>query len=74
MPVMSNTRVIVRNDGPLRLEGENLVIHDQEGKEYNLQGRTIVSLCRCGQSQNKPFCDGSHRVIDFQDGLPLGPE
>jgi len=64
MPFMSN-KVIVRNDGPLRLEGENIVIHDQEGREYNLQGRTVVSLCRCGQSQNKPFCDGSHNKNGF---------
>jgi CDGSH-type Zn-finger protein len=58
-------RVIVRNDGPLRLEGENIVITDQDGKEYGLMGRTVVSLCRCGQSQNKPFCDGSHNKAGF---------
>jgi CDGSH-type Zn-finger protein len=27
---------------------------------YDLAGRTIVSVCRCGLSQNKPFCDGAH--------------
>lgn len=57
---MATTKVIVRNDGPLRIEGENIVITDQDGREYGLAGRTVVSLCRCGQSQNKPFCDGSH--------------
>src|SRR5687767_11569620 len=52
---MANTKVIVRNDGPLRIEGENIVLTDQDGREFGLAGRTVVSLCRCGQSQNKPF-------------------
>ncbi|MEZ0235707.1 MAG: CDGSH iron-sulfur domain-containing protein, partial [Actinomycetota bacterium] len=26
-----------------------------------------VVLCRCGASRNKPFCDNSHRLIDFSD-------
>jgi len=65
MAPMANTKVIVRNDGPLRIEGENIVITDQDGKEFGLMGRTVVSLCRCGQSQNKPFCDGSHGRTGF---------
>ena len=59
------TTVQVRNNGPLRIEGENIKITDQDGKEYGLAGRTVVSLCRCGQSQNKPFCDGSHNKAGF---------
>jgi CDGSH-type Zn-finger protein len=62
---MANTKVIVRNDGPLRIEGDNIVLTDQDGKEFGLSGRTVVSLCRCGQSQNKPFCDGSHNKVGF---------
>lgn len=63
---MSDSRIIVRNNGPLRIEGENIVITDQDGKTYGLAGRIVVSLCRCGQSQNKPFCDGSHNKVGFQ--------
>ena len=63
---MAETKVIVRNDGPLRLEGENIVLADQDGKVYQLAGRTVISLCRCGQSANKPFCDGSHGRVGFQ--------
>ncbi|HEX2644169.1 MAG TPA: CDGSH iron-sulfur domain-containing protein, partial [Thermoanaerobaculia bacterium] len=37
------------------------------GNAYGLQGRTVVSLCRCGLSANKPFCDGSHNHHQFQD-------
>jgi CDGSH-type Zn-finger protein len=31
-----------------------------------LSGRTAISLCRCGHSENKPFCDGTHRKVNFQ--------
>ena len=62
---MPETKVIVRNNGPYRIEGDNIVITDETGKTYSLYGRTVISLCRCGQSQNKPFCDGSHAKTGF---------
>jgi CDGSH-type Zn-finger protein len=62
---MANTKVTALNNGPLRLEGE-MTICDGEGREYGLGGRTVISLCRCGLSQNKPFCDGSHARQGFQ--------
>jgi CDGSH-type Zn-finger protein len=34
---------------------------------FDLAGRTTISLCRCGQSANKPFCDGSHNRTGFCD-------
>jgi len=52
-------------NGPLRVTG-NFVIKDGQGKDFGLAGRTTISLCRCGQSQNKPFCDGSHARTGFQ--------
>lgn len=59
------TKITVRNHGPLRLEGEfNLC--DAEGAPFDLGGRTAISLCRCGHSENKPFCDGSHKRLGFQ--------
>ena len=59
------TKVTVANNGPLRLEGD-LAIHYMEGNAYGLAGRTVISLCRCGMSENKPFCDGSHARNGFQ--------
>lgn len=58
---MSNpTKITVNNNGSLKVEGEMIVV-DPQGNEYNLQGRSVVSFCRCGLSKNKPFCDGAHR-------------
>ena len=57
---MSDTNITVRTNGPLKIEGD-LTIQDLDGNTYDLGGRTIVSLCRCGLSENKPFCDGSHK-------------
>jgi len=53
-------------NGPLRIEGE-FRICDAAGNEFGLAGRTVISLCRCGHSANKPFCDGSHKTSGFQD-------
>jgi CDGSH-type Zn-finger protein len=54
------TKIIVNNNGSLKVEGEFEVV-DMQGNAYGLQGRTVVSFCRCGLSNNKPFCDGSHK-------------
>lgn len=62
---MAGTKITVRNDGSLRLEGDFEIV-DQDGKAFGLGGRTAVSLCRCGHSQTKPFCDGTHKKIGFQ--------
>ena len=66
---MSDFKVMVRNNGPLRLEGAISLV-DQDGNAFGLGGRTVVSLCRCGQSQNKPFCDGTHNKAGFQSVCP----
>ena len=64
---MADAKITVMRNGPLRLEGAELQILDPTGSAYGLGGRTVVSLCRCGQSGNKPFCDGSHNHHGFQD-------
>ncbi len=42
------------------------VIESSDGMTYDVRNR--VTLCRCGASSNKPFCDGSHASIAFTDG------
>jgi CDGSH-type Zn-finger protein len=61
MPV----KVTLVNNGPIRIEGD-FEIQDAQGNVFGLAGRTIISLCRCGQSESKPFCDGSHGRTGFQ--------
>ena len=51
------------DNGPLLIRGPVRLV-DAEGNEYPVNGN--IALCRCGASQNKPFCDGSHRRIGFQ--------
>ena len=52
--------------GPLWLRGGIAVI-GADGFRYEIRNR--VTLCRCGASSNKPFCDGAHAAIKFRDGL-----
>jgi CDGSH-type Zn-finger protein len=61
---MAATRITVMNNGSLRVEGDVEIV-DPQGNVFGLQGRTRISLCRCGQSSNKPFCDGSHKTCGF---------
>ena len=63
------TEITCRNNGPLLIAGENMVLKDAEGREFGLGGRTTIALCRCGQSETKPFCDGSHARTGFQSVL-----
>jgi len=67
---MSDPLVIrCRENGPLVIQGLIKIV-DHLGNEFPLpQGKDTVALCRCGQSKNKPFCDGSHRTCGF-----LAPE
>ena len=62
---MPGTKVTILRNGPVRIEGD-FEIADFEGATFGLAGRTAISLCRCGMSENKPFCDGSHARQGFQ--------
>jgi hypothetical protein len=52
--------------GPIWARG-GIPIESADGEQYEIRNR--VTLCRCGASNNKPFCDGSHVTVGFQDGL-----
>jgi uncharacterized Fe-S cluster protein YjdI len=52
----------VMEDGPLVIRG-SFILYDTDGKE--LRQLKMSSLCRCGVSNNLPWCDGTHRKIGF---------
>ena len=53
----------VRDSGPYKITGAVTIV-DAEGNRFAVPEGPIA-LCRCGQSQTKPFCDASHRASDF---------
>ncbi len=57
--------IAVIRDGPLWVRGR-IPVESADGSTYEVRNR--VTLCRCGRSSNKPFCDGTHKVIGFRDG------
>ena len=57
---MAKTKLTVNSNGSLKVEGDFEIV-DKNGNVYDLGGRNLVSVCRCGLSNNKPFCDGAHR-------------
>ena len=56
--------VIILKDGPIMIEGK-LSIVDSDDLVYQPEK---CFLCRCGGSNKKPFCDGTHKKINFKDG------
>ncbi len=56
---MATTKITINNNGSMKVDGDFEIV-DRDGVAYGLGGRQIVSICRCGLSKNKPFCDGSH--------------
>lgn len=57
---MADSEIVCFNHGPLRIEGD-FKLRDADGNEFDLAGRKAIALCRCGHSENKPFCDGKHK-------------
>jgi CDGSH-type Zn-finger protein len=70
---MTEVTIEIRNNGPYRVYGDvSLVDHEgnpvpvPEGKrKVSPEGKSWISLCRCGGSVTKPFCDGAHSRIGF---------
>ena len=57
---MAVAKLTINSNGSVRVEGDFEIV-DRDGNVYGLGGRELVSLCRCGMSKTKPFCDGSHK-------------
>ncbi|MDR4534285.1 CDGSH iron-sulfur domain-containing protein [Glutamicibacter sp. PS] len=58
------SKIVVCPQGPLIVRGE-FTIEDGHGQEVPTN-RTTVALCRCGSSAIKPFCDGTHKLKNFE--------
>jgi CDGSH-type Zn-finger protein len=62
MEVKSETIIETSINGPLLVYG-NVVVKDKEG--VLTKKNNVTAFCRCGASENKPYCDGSHKKINF---------
>jgi CDGSH-type Zn-finger protein len=60
---MAKVEIKARENGPYIIMG-SANYTDVDGNEQSTPG-TSIALCRCGQSGNKPFCDGMHRKVGF---------
>jgi len=63
---MSDTTVSVGANGPYGVKGDFTLI-DANGDVIPMEPGKTAWLCRCGQSADKPFCDGSHKKAGFED-------
>ena len=61
----AGVKITVRPNGPFRVEGPISLV-DVNGNEWDLTGKPAISLCRCGMSSKRPFCDGTHAKIGFK--------
>jgi CDGSH-type Zn-finger protein len=68
-------RLKVMDDGALQLRGDlsQIRVVDGDGQPFSFGERRTVLLCRCGQSQNKPFCDSSHERTGFRSSIRVDP-
>ena len=58
------TQITPYRNGPYLVRGPFAIV-DQDGSEIEVT-RPVVALCRCGRSQIRPFCDGTHKAIGFR--------
>ncbi|MHB8735834.1 MAG: CDGSH iron-sulfur domain-containing protein [Terriglobales bacterium] len=61
---MADVTITTKRNGPFLVEGPIKLI-DSTGAEITVN-KPVISLCRCGGSVNKPFCDGTHSKVGFQ--------
>jgi CDGSH-type Zn-finger protein len=61
---MTNAKITVKADGPYVVKGD-IELFDTAGNPFP-KSEYGYALCRCGESGNKPFCDGTHAKVGFQ--------
>lgn len=65
------TTITPYRNGPYLIRG-SFKICDQDGNEIESR-RPVIALCRCGKSQIRPFCDGTHKTIGFRSESEASP-
>jgi len=60
----ASVKIEIMPKGPLLVHGE-ILVKDKDGNEQYKE--KITAFCRCGQSVNKPYCDGTHSKVSFDD-------
>ncbi len=63
---MAEVNIKVLDNGPYVVAGE-ITLMDVDGKPF--ETKEGIALCRCGHSENKPFCDGTHKKTGFQSAV-----
>ena len=58
--------ITINANGPILISTEELTLKANDGSTIPNPKGTMVALCRCGQSDMKPFCDGSHKACGFE--------
>lgn len=62
---MAEVNIRVRANGPFVVEGPVALV-DKDGNAFPRTDKPAIALCRCGHSEKRPFCDGSHNRVGFQ--------
>ena len=65
---MSDVKITISETGSYKVEGEVALV-DFEGNRIETREGKPFFLCRCGESSNKPFCDGTHKTCGFDGRL-----
>jgi 3-phenylpropionate/trans-cinnamate dioxygenase ferredoxin subunit len=68
---MADVTITVKPNGPYVVQGP-IDLVDADGNVYPVE-REVIALCRCGASEKKPFCDGTHSRIGFQAAAQAVP-
>ena len=62
---MPNVKIKANENGPYVVEIDGGKFEVERGSNVEVIEKKMIALCRCGQSGNKPFCDGTHRKVGF---------
>ena len=65
---MSDLKITISEAGSYKVEGE-IPLFDHAGNRIETREGKPFFLCRCGQSANKPFCDGAHKRVEWDGSL-----